>query len=84
MEPSRYLISSTDPNLLEKPKICQHSSCKRKLGLSNMFICRCQEYYCCTHRNPETHNCSFDHRSYGKEVLQKSIVKIVAPKIDKI
>jgi len=67
----------------KKPTRCQHVECKRKLTLTD-FACKCDNYYCPTHRFSEDHACSFDFKKAGQENLEKQLVKSVAAKIDQI
>ena len=66
-----------------KPKLCQHTSCKKKLMLSD-FACRCTNYYCGAHRHAESHACVYDFKKQGATLLEKQLVKAVASKLDRI
>jgi hypothetical protein len=56
--------------------------CKKKTIL--LCTCKCGTNYCIEHRNPESHNCEFDHKNYDREQLAKNNPRIVAEKIKKI
>ena len=66
-----------------KPTICHHETCKKKLMLTD-FACKCENYYCSTHRHAESHGCSFDFKKQRSLQLEKDLVKTVALKVDKI
>ena len=57
--------------------------CKKKVGLLGL-TCKCGKLFCTNHLQPECHNCSFDHRTRAKEILENKLVKIDAEKIIKI
>lgn len=57
--------------------------CKKKLGLVP-FTCRCGDNFCAIHRYETEHNCTFDHKTFGRQQLEKDNKKIVADKIEKI
>ena len=67
----------------EKPKRCQHLSCKTKLMLSD-FACKCENYYCSSHRHAESHSCSFDFKKQSHLQLEKQLVKVVSSKLDRV
>lgn len=66
-----------------KPKRCQHDGCKVKLMLAD-FACRCNSFYCSQHRASELHNCSFDYKASGKELLTKQMPAVVAEKFERV
>jgi len=43
-------------------------SCRRKIGLTG-FQCQCGFHFCSTHRHAEDHECTFDHKARGREIL---------------
>ncbi|VFQ92244.1 unnamed protein product [Cuscuta campestris] len=43
-------------------------SCQRKVGVVG-FDCRCGYTFCGTHRYPETHDCTFDFKSKGRNAI---------------
>ncbi len=61
-------------------KRCCATDCKMKLGLLG-FDCRCGQKFCATHRYPDTHQCTFDHRGAAKAVLNASLQSCVADKL---
>lgn len=74
--------STPDP-IKTKPKLCQHTSCNKKLMLSD-FACRCANYYCGAHRHAESHACVYDFKKQGATLLEKQLVKAVASKLDRV
>lgn len=66
-----------------KPVRCEQISCKTKLSLAD-FPCKCENYYCNSHRHAELHSCSFDFKKQGNVLLEKQLVKAVSSKIDHI
>lgn len=48
------------------------------------FKCRCENIYCLKHKTPENHQCNFDYKQYGKDILQEQNPIIVGSKINKI
>jgi len=45
--------------------------CSKKCGLLG-FECRCGYTFCGKHRHAEDHDCDFDHKAKGKEILAKN------------
>ncbi|KAL6321356.1 hypothetical protein AAG906_016411 [Vitis piasezkii] len=44
--------------------------CKKKVGIIG-FKCRCGSMFCGKHRLPEKHECNFDYKVMGREILRK-------------
>uniref|UniRef100_A0A7S2ISU4 Ubiquitin-like domain-containing protein n=1 Tax=Alexandrium andersonii TaxID=327968 RepID=A0A7S2ISU4_9DINO len=44
--------------------------CNKKIGLTG-FQCQCGYFFCAAHRYAEDHDCSFDHKAHGREILAK-------------
>ena len=57
--------------------------CRKKLGLM-IFDCRCEQKFCITHSRPEEHECTFDYKSYQREILKKNNPQIVRDKVLRI
>ncbi len=57
--------------------------CNKKLKLTSL-ICKCNNTYCNLHTPPEMHNCSFDYKKHGQDLLKKANPKILHEKIVKI
>ncbi|RWS14810.1 AN1-type zinc finger protein 4-like protein [Dinothrombium tinctorium] len=58
--------------------------CKKRLGLASRYKCRCGSLFCPSHRYSEAHDCSYDYRSEGKQILQLNNPLIRATKLPKI
>lgn len=75
--------STIEPlKLTSKKKKCNH--CNKKITLVDTMSCKCDNSFCFACRLPEVHNCTYDHKSDGKHLLEKANIKIVASKLDKI
>jgi predicted nucleic acid binding AN1-type Zn finger protein len=61
---------------------CNISGCIKKLGIMS-FVCRCKKEFCAKHRMPETHQCTFDYKTSGREALKKANQQIIHIKIVK-
>lgn len=73
-------------NGLDKPKKKKKPRCpvcNKKLGLLP-YTCKCGLDFCVGHIQPELHNCTYDHKSDGKDSLSEKLVKVVASKVEKI
>ncbi|GJN14019.1 hypothetical protein PR202_gb00792 [Eleusine coracana subsp. coracana] len=57
--------------------------CRKRVGLTG-FRCRCGNLFCPRHRHSETHNCSFDYKTTGREDIARANPVIRAAKIIKI
>lgn len=57
--------------------------CRKKIGLTG-FKCRCGGTFCSAHRYSETHECSFDYKSAGRQCIAKENPVVKAEKIRKI
>jgi len=51
-------------------------SCGRKCGLTG-FECKCGYLFCAKHRYAEEHDCDFDHKTAGREIIAKANEKVV-------
>jgi hypothetical protein len=58
--------------------------CNKKIGLASQQACRCGHMFCVQHRHAEAHNCDFDYKGVGREVLRESNPAVQAPKLPKI
>lgn len=66
-----------------KTKKAKCNICNKKINLGMEFTCRCGKLLCSQHRLPETHECSFDYKLFGKEVLKKENPVVAADKLSK-
>jgi predicted nucleic acid binding AN1-type Zn finger protein len=62
---------------------CSCDNCNKKVNLIG-YKCKCNGTYCTLHRYPETHKCSFNYQSYGKNQLEHNLIKLETIKLDKI
>lgn len=62
------------------PKIhCE--KCRIKCRPALRFTCKCNKTFCQSHRYPDQHNCTFDHRADGMATIQANNPKIVKDKV---
>lgn len=57
--------------------------CNKRIGLAG-FDCRCGYIFCGTCRHAEQHNCDFDFKTAGQELLRKQNLKVEGEKLDKV
>lgn len=77
-------LETLQKNVENKNNKCNKCGiCKKKLGLVP-FTCRCGRDFCSIHRYETEHSCTFDHKNYGRQILEKDNQKIVADKLEKI
>lgn len=57
-------------------------SCNKKVGLTG-FVCKCGATFCGTHRYPEKHECSYDFKAAGRDVISKANPVIKADKMQR-
>ena len=67
-----------------KSKKIRCSDCRKRLNITNVFICRCERKFCAKHRHAESHSCSYDYKADGKKYLEKANPIIPIPKLPKI
>jgi predicted nucleic acid binding AN1-type Zn finger protein len=58
-------------------------NCNKKIKLIG-YDCKCLNHFCSKCRLPEIHNCTYNFRLKGKEILQNNLIKVTASKINKI
>ena len=58
--------------------------CRRRLGLTTVFQCKCGKQFCCTHRFPEEHVCQFDWKGMSRAALLAENPQVVACKVTRI
>lgn len=84
-------IPISEPALDIQPKDNQQANstrtkchkCDKKLKLT-AIRCKCNQYFCNAHRYSDCHDCKFDYKKIGKEILKKNNPIIVHTKVDKI
>ena len=78
-------LSSNSSSLSSSPKIKKKKKnrclvCNKKVGLLG-FSCKCEGLYCAVHRHAEQHNCSYDFKKRGLNILEKKMIKVESDKI---
>lgn len=53
----------------KKPKRCQMEGCRKKLPIT-AYDCRCQKRFCSLHSSAESHNCTFDYKTFHRKNLE--------------
>lgn len=81
--PSPSSSPSLSPVVNRTQKRNRCHMCRKKVGLTG-FACRCGHQFCSLHRYADTHQCTYDYKTSGREELEKHHPKIVAAKIDKL
>jgi hypothetical protein len=62
----------------KKKKKCKH--CNKKIkGMD--YECRCGKKFCIACLSPETHNCQFDYKENGRNLLGKKLERVVNAKV---
>lgn len=62
------------------PKIhCE--KCRIKCRPALRFICKCNKTFCQSHRYPDQHDCTYDHRADAMATIQANNPKIVKDKV---
>lgn len=54
--------------------------CNKKLKVIEIG-CKCKQNLCSSHRVPEKHDCTYDHKGEYKKFLEKSIVHVQADRM---
>jgi hypothetical protein len=75
--------SSFDKPKVKKPKKKRCPVCNKKIGLLT-YTCKCGLEFCVNHIQPELHNCSYDHKTEAKKLLNDRLIKVVNEKVEKI
>lgn len=72
------------PSTPKKPQKLRCVQCNKKLGVIMVMKCHCQKVFCAQHRYAEAHNCSYDFKQEGKQILARENPLVVAQKLPKI
>jgi len=56
-------------------------TCNRKIGLTG-FQCKCDFFFCAEHRYSDRHECTFDFKTQGKQLLAKANPTIAPAKLE--
>lgn len=76
-------LSSSSPVTVSKTVTNRCLSCKKKVGMMG-FKCKCGEMFCGSHRYPEEHDCQFDFKKTGRELIAKANPVVKADKVNRI
>lgn len=58
--------------------------CKKKLGVME-YKCKCEKLFCIAHLQAEEHNCKYNYKKEGQELLKKQMeIGRLAIKVEKI
>lgn len=90
--PSSSSIATTTKSITPTPKSpstpkkqkLRCVQCNKKLGVIMVMKCHCQKVFCAQHRYAEAHNCSYDFKQEGKQILARENPLVVAQKLPKI
>ena len=66
----------------KKPKRCQMEGCKKKLPIT-AYDCRCEKRFCNLHQCAESHDCTFDYKTFHRKKLAEKGV-LGGGKFDKV
>ena len=72
---------------MKAPKRCHQKGCKKKLTLVQKTVaCRCKHHYCTEHRFETDHSCTFNFKTFSKNILTKQLLdnKIINSCMEKI
>lgn len=67
-----------------RPKKNRCYQCRKKVGLTAGFDCRCGNMFCALHRYSDKHNCPYDYKAEAAMKIRKENPIIVAEKIQRI
>ena len=62
---------------------CMCENCKKKINIIK-FTCKCGKDFCIKHKDPESHNCTFDYRRIDDLDTIIEANKCIAEKIKSI
>lgn len=79
--PSVFAAEEVKESVPREPGRC--GKCRQRLRLA-CFPCKCGETFCTNCRQPEVHQCAFDHRAQGLRKLSESNPLVTADKVSKI
>lgn len=68
----------------KKPQKLRCAQCNRRLGVIMVMRCHCEKVFCAQHRYAEAHNCSYNFKAVGKQILERENPLVVAQKLPKI
>jgi len=77
-------LNNTLDKVNEKPKQEDQTkcwTCKRKVGLTAGFKCKCSYIFCSKHRYPGDHVCDYDFKAEARKDIAKNNPVVKAAKI---
>ncbi|XP_065882649.1 AN1-type zinc finger protein 4-like [Dysidea avara] len=75
-------LTATNTSLHNKKRRC--TMCGKKTRIAATYTCRCGSTFCALHRYAEEHNCSYDYKTEGRNLLTQTNPVVTAPKLPKI
>ena len=80
------LASAASPSLgaSAKPGVPRCGACKKKVGVTAGFECRCGTVFCAEHRYPDAHGCTYDFKSADRAVLSKNNPRLEGVKMERL
>lgn len=78
-EPLPLTLSSESLAAVDPKTNCE--KCRVRCRPALRFICKCHKTFCQSHRYPDKHDCTFDHRADGMATIQANNPKIVKDKV---
>ncbi|XP_071736118.1 zinc finger A20 and AN1 domain-containing stress-associated protein 5-like [Rutidosis leptorrhynchoides] len=76
-------LSHRNESVVVKKEVNRCSGCRRKVGLTG-FRCRCGDLFCSEHRYSDRHDCSYDYKTAGREMIARDNPVVKAAKIVRI
>nr|XP_043626250.1 zinc finger A20 and AN1 domain-containing stress-associated protein 5-like [Erigeron canadensis] len=74
-------MKSINENVVLKKNRC--FGCRKRVGLTG-FQCRCGGLFCGEHRYSDRHDCSYDYKTVGREMIARENPVVKASKIVRI
>jgi hypothetical protein len=70
-------------NVAKVTKRCPAKDCKKKLTLTD-YSCKCGIIYCASHRNENTHACTYNWETENRDKLTKNLPLVNGKKFETI
>ncbi|XP_020082304.1 zinc finger A20 and AN1 domain-containing stress-associated protein 5-like [Ananas comosus] len=83
-EPASSATASAEQPQLASNGPSRCAACRKRVGLSAGFQCRCGATFCGAHRYPERHACGFDYKAAGREAIARANPLVRADKLRRI
>jgi hypothetical protein len=63
---------------------CAFDGCDKKLDLVTRITnkCNCEKTFCSAHKPSSSHGCTFDYRAVSSKLLEETLTKVVASKVE--